>query len=158
MPRPRTDASRRVRTFLPFFGFRPTLCSSSLDSRARLKLQVNMQRHVLSASRNLRRTAHLPTASTRAPLFPARRDLATASYYQADVAGLTEEQAELREAVKGFADAEVAPVAEKTDKDNAFPNVLSLQTGLRHSLIFAMQSLWPKLGEMGLVRPEITSL
>ena len=40
----------------------------------------------------------------------------------------------LRESVRGFSAAEVAPIAEKTDHDNLFPN-----------------ALWPKLGEMGLL-------
>ena len=40
----------------------------------------------------------------------------------------------LRQQVKNFSDKEILPIADKTDKDNAFPN-----------------ELWPKLGEMGLL-------
>ena len=40
----------------------------------------------------------------------------------------------LRESVRGFSAAAIAPIAEKTDHDNLFPN-----------------ALWPKLGEMGLL-------
>ncbi|WP_299493798.1 isovaleryl-CoA dehydrogenase [uncultured Shewanella sp.] len=48
--------------------------------------------------------------------------------------GLGEEVDMLRDAVQSFAANEIAPIAEKTDVDNAFPN-----------------SLWPVLGEMGLL-------
>ncbi len=40
----------------------------------------------------------------------------------------------LREAVREFAVREIAPLAEQTDRDNAFPN-----------------ALWPKLGELGVL-------
>lgn len=48
--------------------------------------------------------------------------------------GLGEDIDMLRDHVYNFAQAEIAPLAEKADEDNAFPN-----------------QLWPKLGEMGLL-------
>ncbi|WP_076408262.1 isovaleryl-CoA dehydrogenase [Shewanella sp. UCD-KL12] len=48
--------------------------------------------------------------------------------------GLGEDVDMLRDAVQHFAANEIAPIAEKTDRDNAFPN-----------------ELWPVLGDMGLL-------
>ncbi|MCL1139022.1 isovaleryl-CoA dehydrogenase [Shewanella pneumatophori] len=48
--------------------------------------------------------------------------------------GLGEDVDMLRDAVQNFAANEIAPIAEKTDLDNAFPN-----------------ELWPVLGDMGLL-------
>ncbi|KAJ7461567.1 acyl-CoA dehydrogenase NM domain-like protein [Mycena latifolia] len=57
-----------------------------------------------------------------------------ASFYNVEVAGLTDEEAEFRNAVNEFADKEVAPRAAEIDKSNNFP-----------------ADLWPKMGEMGLL-------
>lgn len=46
-----------------------------------------------------------------------------------DATGLTEEQAQFRQSVNEFAQREVAPLAEETDKKNEFPMVL-----FRHKL------------------------
>jgi isovaleryl-CoA dehydrogenase len=40
----------------------------------------------------------------------------------------------IRESVRGFVEKEIAPIAEKTDQENEFPN-----------------ELWPKMGELGLL-------
>ncbi|KAJ7172022.1 isovaleryl-CoA-dehydrogenase [Mycena filopes] len=65
------------------------------------------------------------------PSFTARRH---ASYYNVEVAGLTDEEAEFRNAVDEFASKEVAPRAAEIDKSNNFP-----------------ADLWPKMGGMGLL-------
>ncbi|KAJ3498458.1 hypothetical protein NLJ89_g10218 [Agrocybe chaxingu] len=57
-----------------------------------------------------------------------------ASFYNADIAGLTEEETEFRDAVTEFAQKEVAPRAAEVDKTNTFP-----------------ADLWEKLGSMGLL-------
>ncbi|KAJ6490680.1 acyl-CoA dehydrogenase NM domain-like protein [Mycena vitilis] len=76
------------------------------------------------------------------PSIPARRH---ASFYNVEIAGLTDEEAEFRNAVSEFADKEVAPRAAEIDKSNNFP-----------------ADLWPKMGAMGLlgitVSPEYNGL
>ncbi|KAJ7681744.1 acyl-CoA dehydrogenase NM domain-like protein [Mycena rosella] len=76
------------------------------------------------------------------PSFASRR---FASFYNVEIAGLTDEEAEFRNAVNEFADKEVAPRAEEIDKSNNFPS-----------------DLWPKMGAMGLlgitVSPEYNGL
>ncbi|KZT39229.1 acyl-CoA dehydrogenase NM domain-like protein [Sistotremastrum suecicum HHB10207 ss-3] len=57
-----------------------------------------------------------------------------ATHYNADIAGLTEEQAEFRNAVSEFAAKELAPRAADIDRSNDFP-----------------PDLWEKLGGMGLL-------
>ncbi|KAI0722416.1 acyl-CoA dehydrogenase/oxidase [Fomitopsis betulina] len=56
------------------------------------------------------------------------------SFYNVDVAGLTEDQAEFRDAVTAFAQKEVSPRAAEIDRTNTFPI-----------------DLWEKLGSMGLL-------
>ncbi|KAG8983137.1 hypothetical protein FRB90_006287, partial [Tulasnella sp. 427] len=57
-----------------------------------------------------------------------------ASFYNTDVAGLTEDQMEFRNAVADFAQKEIAPRAAEVDKSNNFP-----------------MDLWKKFGDMGLL-------
>ncbi|TFK54666.1 acyl-CoA dehydrogenase NM domain-like protein [Heliocybe sulcata] len=57
-----------------------------------------------------------------------------ASFYNADIAGLTEEQVEFRNAVTEFAQKEVAPRAAEIDRSNNSPS-----------------DLWEKMGDMGLL-------
>ncbi|KAG2179878.1 hypothetical protein INT43_003664 [Umbelopsis isabellina] len=73
--------------------------------------------------------------SSQAWVRPAlhQRTLVSAAY-NAAVAGLSNEQMELREAVHDFAQNELAPRAEQIDKENAFP-----------------MDMWKKFGDMGLL-------
>ncbi|KAF8517589.1 acyl-CoA dehydrogenase NM domain-like protein [Hysterangium stoloniferum] len=77
-----------------------------------------------------RRFSHFPICRS----FTARRH---ASFYNSDVAGLTEEQTEFRNAVTEFAQREVAPRAADIDKSNNFP-----------------MDLWEKMGSMGVTVAE----
>ncbi|KIP12334.1 hypothetical protein PHLGIDRAFT_82139 [Phlebiopsis gigantea 11061_1 CR5-6] len=86
----------------------------------------------MSAIRLLTRTSLKTAFRTRAmTALNARR---SASFYNVDLAGLTEDQAEFREAVREFAQKEVAPRAAEIDKSNNFPS-----------------DLWEKMGSMGLL-------
>lgn len=60
--------------------------------------------------------------------------MSTISLYKEMNFGLGETADMIRDHVNSFASQEIAPLAEKTDVDNAFPN-----------------QLWPQLGEMGLL-------
>ena len=83
----------------------------------------------------LRSLAARALASAAAgPSRAAVGDRRAASFYSPQLAGLTEDQAELRQAFADFAAAEVEPIAEKVDRENAFP-----------------QELWTKLGDQGLL-------
>ncbi|KAI5474518.1 acyl-CoA dehydrogenase NM domain-like protein [Pseudohyphozyma bogoriensis] len=79
---------------------------------------------------------HARTLAPAGRSFPAFSSPAVgvrhSSYYSSTLSGLTADQEELRATVSSFVDKEVAPLAEKTDKENAFPN-----------------HLWKKFGEMG---------
>ncbi|KAF9469244.1 isovaleryl-CoA-dehydrogenase [Collybia nuda] len=93
---------------------------------------------------SLRSLARIATRSHRSLMTPglvsplhSRKNM---SFYNADVAGLTEEEAEFRNAVTEFAQKEVAPRAAEIDKTNTFP-----------------MDLWEKLGSMGLLGVTVDS-
>ncbi|KZT26625.1 acyl-CoA dehydrogenase NM domain-like protein [Neolentinus lepideus HHB14362 ss-1] len=71
---------------------------------------------------------------TQRTVFSRAGQRRNASFYNADIAGLTEEQAEFRNAVSDFAQKEVAPRAAEVDRSNNFPS-----------------DLWEKMGDMGLL-------
>ncbi|KAJ7578392.1 acyl-CoA dehydrogenase NM domain-like protein [Mycena floridula] len=81
----------------------------------------------------LRPTVHLVSRSLR-------QQTRNASFYSATAAGLTEDEAEFREAINSFALKEVAPRAEDIDKTNTFPI-----------------DLWPAMGALGLHGVTVSS-
>ncbi|KAG2019978.1 acyl-CoA dehydrogenase [Coprinopsis cinerea AmutBmut pab1-1] len=86
----------------------------------------------MASIRSIRRNLTAFRPLTRpSVLHASRRSVST---YNADIAGLTEEEAEFRNAVNDFAQKEIAPRAEEIDKTNTFPS-----------------DVWTKLGDMGLL-------
>ncbi|KAG5354061.1 hypothetical protein C0989_009759 [Termitomyces sp. Mn162] len=105
---------------------------------------------------NTVRRRQLVTAAW-APTVSLRR---YASTYNNDVAGLSEEEAEFRNAVVEFAQKEVAPRAAEIDKTNTFPavSVAVFQRLLLLTIVISeMQDLWEKLGSMGLLGITVAS-
>ncbi|GBE81717.1 acyl-CoA dehydrogenase NM domain-like protein [Sparassis crispa] len=83
---------------------------------------------------SFRSLAHPSTRLLRSLPTQGRIQRRNASFYNSDVAGLTEEQAEFRNAVTEFAQREIAPIAGEIDRNNVFP-----------------MEIWEKLGSMGLL-------
>ncbi|KAJ2932893.1 hypothetical protein H1R20_g4178, partial [Candolleomyces eurysporus] len=81
---------------------------------------------------NLRQLKPLPRQSAILRNGAIQRRLV--STYNADVAGLTDEEVEFRNAVTDFAEKEIAPRAAEIDRTNTFPS-----------------DVWEKLGSMGLL-------
>lgn len=94
-------------------------------------------RRVLPQLRQLKPTSHVLRTGAIQRRF--------ASNYNVEVAGLTDEEIEFRNAVTDFAEKEIAPRASEIDKTNTFP-----------------ADVWEKLGSMGLlgitVSPEFNGL
>lgn len=80
------------------------------------------------------RPALARTAAFTQPRPAIRLARSAHTFYNESLAGLTGEQAELREAVSSWAQSRVAPRAQEIDSTNKSP-----------------MDLWPSLGEMGLL-------
>ncbi|KAI6132014.1 acyl-CoA dehydrogenase NM domain-like protein [Pisolithus croceorrhizus] len=76
----------------------------------------------------------------RVLLTNSRSGVRRASTYNVDIAGLTDEQAEFRNAVADFSQREIAPRAAEIDRTNTFP-----------------ADVWGKLGDMGLLGVTVSS-
>jgi len=79
-------------------------------------------------------TANTPRCFSSSSRIAAAAGAAAPTFYNEHIAGLTQDQAELRSAVAQFVNAEVSPRAHDIDKNNQSP-----------------MDLWPKLGDMGLL-------
>ncbi|KZT61612.1 acyl-CoA dehydrogenase NM domain-like protein [Calocera cornea HHB12733] len=86
---------------------------------------------MVAFDRVLRPAVH--AARRTAPLASASRARAV-STYSVDLAGLTDEQLEFRNAVHAFAEKEIAPLAGEIDRTNTAP-----------------RNIWRKMGDMGLL-------
>lgn len=75
-----------------------------------------------------------PAAAAAACARRLDRVRSISSFYNAAAAGLTSDQAELREAVSAFACSELEPRAQEIDRTNTGP-----------------LDLWPRMGELGLL-------
>lgn len=86
------------------------------------------------ASKRLAATSRKSVLTNQNALNPVSSRRLASTFYNASIAGLTEDQAEFQSAVSNFAQTEIAPRAEEVDKSNNFP-----------------MDLWEKFGQMGLL-------
>ncbi|KAI6005799.1 acyl-CoA dehydrogenase NM domain-like protein [Pisolithus albus] len=88
----------------------------------------------------LTRSTSARTLCTRVLITNSLSGARRASTYNVDVTGLTDEQAEFRNAVTEFSQREIAPRAAEIDRTNTFP-----------------ADVWGKLGDMGLLGVTVSS-
>ncbi|KAG7092875.1 hypothetical protein E1B28_009187 [Marasmius oreades] len=108
-------------------------------------LRLSILRSLPIFSRRCLKPSSSQWQSTRQAFPIGRRHYAVSSFYNHDIAGLSEDEASFREAVTEFAQKDVAPRAADIDRENVFP-----------------KELYPSMGEMGLlgitVSPDYTGL